>query len=134
MRPTGTNQQRCRLEEALSDVLFSPVSTARPTHPGARQGDTDRTLDLALVSPRLAPWTRAETLRSHRRGKILVVFSLQKPGDEPRWKPQYTFKYGNSDKVVISKLQERKPAHNKSVTDSRHPATLEEQGNPDSVD
>ena len=107
----GTNQQGCSLEEALSDVLFSPVSTARPTHPGARQRDTDRTLDLALVSPRLAPLTRAETLASHRRGKILVVFSLQKPGNEQRRKPQYTFKYSNSDKVVISKLRERKPAN-----------------------
>ena len=36
----GTNQQGCALEAALSDVLFTPVSRANPTHPGTRQGDT----------------------------------------------------------------------------------------------
>ena len=61
-----TNQQGCVLEAALSDVLFTPVSTASPTHPGTRQGDTDSTIDLALVSPKFVPWTRAETLASHR--------------------------------------------------------------------
>ena len=61
----GTNQQGCALEEALSD-FFTPVSTANPTHPGTRQDDTDSTIDLALVSPKLVPWTRAETLASHR--------------------------------------------------------------------
>ena len=35
----GTNQQVCALEAALSDVPFTLVSTARPTHPGTRQGD-----------------------------------------------------------------------------------------------
>ena len=30
----GTNQQGCALEAALSDVLFTPVTTASPTHPG----------------------------------------------------------------------------------------------------
>ena len=58
----GTNQQGCALEAALSDDLFSPASTASPTHLVAQQGDTDSTIDLALVSPRLAPWTRAEAL------------------------------------------------------------------------
>ena len=61
-----TNQQGCVLEAALSDVLFTPLSTASPTHPGTRQGDTDNTIDLALVSPKFVPWTRAETLASHR--------------------------------------------------------------------
>ena len=60
----GTNQHGCSLEEALSDILFTPVSTARSTHPGARQGDTDITIDLKVVSPKLAPWTCAETLAS----------------------------------------------------------------------
>ena len=101
----GTNQQRCALEAALSDVLFTPVSTASPTHPGTRQGDTDSTLDLALVSPRLAPWTRAETL---------VVFSPQKPGIEPRRTPHYPFKYGESDTGEMKKLRTRKPAHTTS--------------------
>ena len=40
-----------------------------------------------------------------------IVFSLQKPGNEPRKKVQYLFKYGKSDTGVMSKLQARKPAH-----------------------
>ena len=28
----GTNQQECALEKACGDVLFTPVSTASPTH------------------------------------------------------------------------------------------------------
>ena len=79
-----TNQQGCVLEAALSDVLFTPVSTASPTHPGTRQGDTDSTIDLALVSPKLVPWTRAETLASHGSGHLPVVFSVQKPGIDYR--------------------------------------------------
>ena len=62
----GTNQQGCALEAALSDVLFTPVSTASPTHPGTRQGDTDSTIDLTLVSPKLVPWTRADVCRNSR--------------------------------------------------------------------
>ena len=62
----GTNQQGCALEAALSDVLFTPLSTASPTHPGTRQDDTESTIDLALVSPKLVPWTCAET--SHHTG------------------------------------------------------------------
>ena len=65
-----TNQQGCVLEAALSDVLFTPLSTASPTHPGTRQGDTDSTIDLALVSPKFVPWTRAETLASHRSDQL----------------------------------------------------------------
>ena len=89
----GTNQQGCALEAALSDVLFTPVSTASPTHPGTRQGDTDSTIDLALVSPKLVPWTRAETLASHGSDHLPVVFSLQKPGIEQKRKLQYPFQY-----------------------------------------
>ena len=80
----GTNQQGCALEVALSDVLFTPVTTASPTHPGTRQGDTDSTIDLALVSPKLVPWTRTETLASHGSDHLPIVFSLQKPGIEQR--------------------------------------------------
>ena len=121
----GTNQQGCALEAALSGVLFTPVSTASPTHPGTRQGDTDSTIDLALVSPKLAPWTRAETLASHGNDHLPVVFSLQKPGTEQRRKFQYPFQYGKSD--IAS-------SHNKPTTESRHPATLVEQGKSGSVD
>ena len=107
----GTNQQGCALEAALSDVLFTPVSTASPTHPGARQGDADSSIDLALVSPKLAPWTRAKTLASHGSDHLPVVFSLQKPGVEPRRKPQSPFKYGKSEMDVMSKLRAHKPTH-----------------------
>ena len=72
------------MEEALRDVLVTPVSTASPTHPGAREGDTDSTIDLALESPRLAPWTRAETLPPYGSDHLPIVFSLQKKGIEPR--------------------------------------------------
>ena len=99
----GTSQLGCALEAALSDVLFTPVSTASPTHPGTRQGDTDSTIHLALVFPKLAAWTRAETLASHGSDHLPVVFSLQKPGIEPRLKPQYPFKYDKSDMAVMSK-------------------------------
>ena len=96
----GTNQQRCVLEAALSDVLFTPVTTSSPTHPGMRQGDTD----LALVSPKLVPWTHAETLASHGSDHLPVVFSLQKPGIEQRRKLQYPFQYGRSGMGVMSML------------------------------
>ena len=68
----GTYQQGCALEAALLDVLFTPVSTASPTHPGTRQGDTDSTIGQALVSPKLVPWTCAETLASHRSDHLCV--------------------------------------------------------------
>ena len=110
----GTNQQGCALEDALSDVLFTPVTSANPTHPGTRQGDTDSTIDLALVSPKLAPWTHAETLASHGSDHLPVVFSLQKPGIEPRRKPQYPFKYGKADTGVMLKLRAKKPTHTKN--------------------
>ena len=42
--------QGCALEEALSDSVFIPVSTAISTHLGERQGDTDSTIGLALAS------------------------------------------------------------------------------------
>ena len=107
----GTNQEGCALEAAQSDIPFTPVSTASPTHPGTRQSDTDSTINLALVSLKLVPWTRAETLTSHGSDHLPVVFRLQKPGTEPRRKPQYPFKYGKSDTGGMSKLRARKPTH-----------------------
>ena len=107
----GTNQQGRALEAAFSDVLFTPVSTASPTHPGTRQGDTDSTIDLALVSPKLVPWTRAQTLASHASDHLPVVFSVQKPGIEQRRKLQYPFQYGKSDMGVMSKLRAHTPPH-----------------------
>ena len=42
---------------------------------------------------------------------IPTVFSLQKPGTEPRRKLQYPFQYGKSDMGVMSKPRAHKPAH-----------------------
>ena len=106
----ATNQQGRKLEEVLSNLLFTPVSTASPTHSKAQQGDTDSTIDLALVSPKLTPWTQAEILASHRSDHLPIVFSLQKPGMEPRWKHLYLFKCGKSDTGVMTKLWAHKPA------------------------
>ena len=118
----GTNQQGCALKAALSDVLFTPVPTANPTHPGTRQGDTYSTIDQALVSPQLAPWTLAETNASHGSDHLPVVFSPQKPGIEQRRKLQYPFKNGKSDMGVMSKLRARKPAH---TTNPRQKAVIQ---------
>ena len=118
----GTNQLGCALEAVLSDVLFTPVTTASPTHPGTRQGDTDSTIDLALVSPKFVPWTRAETLASHGSDHLPVVFSLQKPGFEQKRKLQYPFQYGKSDMGVMSKLRAHKPAH---TTNPRQKAAIQ---------
>ena len=78
----GTSQQGCVLEGALSDVLFTPVSTSSPTNLGTRQGRTDSTIDLVLVYPNFAPWTSAKPIASHihRNDHLPVVFSLRKPG------------------------------------------------------
>ena len=65
---------------------------------------------LALVYLQFALRTRAETLASHGSDHLPVVFSLQKPGVEPRRTPQYPFKYGESGTGVMSKLRARKPA------------------------
>ena len=118
----GTNQQGCALEEALSDVLFIPVTTASPTHLGKQQGDINSTIDLALVTPKLALWARAETLSSHGSDHLSAVFTLQKPGIEPRRKPQYPFQYGKSDMGVMSKLRAHKPAH---ATNPREKAAIQ---------
>ena len=109
-----TNQQGCVLEAALSDVLFTPVSTASPTHPGTRQGDTDSTIDLALVSPKLVPWTRAETLASHRSDHLPVVFSQQKPGIEHKRKLHI--------RSSMVSLRAHKPAH---TTNPRQKAAIQ---------
>ena len=97
------------------------MSTASPTHPGTRQSDTGSTIDLALVFQRLIQWTRAETLTSHESDHLPVVFSLQKPGIEPRRKPQYPFKYVRH-RYVMSKLRIRRPGH---TTNPRQKAAIQ---------
>ena len=83
----GTIQQECVLEEVPSNALFTPVSSATPTHLCAWQGDTDSTINQVLVYKRQASWTCAGTLTSQGVDHLPVVFNLQKPGNEPRWKP-----------------------------------------------
>ena len=85
----GTNMAPTfRYVQALSDVLLTPASPASPPHTSTRQGDTDSTIDVALVSPTSTQWTRTETLASHGGGHLPVVFGLQKLGIEPRRKAQ----------------------------------------------
>ena len=69
----GTDQQGDALEEALSDVFFTAVSTVTPTH----LGDRYSTVGLALVSQKLAPWMRAETLVSKGSGTICSLQSTE---------------------------------------------------------
>ena len=51
--------------KSLGDIIFTPVTSPLPTGLGSWQGDTDSTTDLALVSPRIAPWLSAEMLTPH---------------------------------------------------------------------
>ena len=98
------------------------MSTTSSTHPGTRPCDTHSTIDLELVSPKLAPWTCAETLASHGSDHFPIVFSLQKPGIEPRRKSQYPFQYSKSDMGVMSKLPAHKSAH---TTNPRQKAAIQ---------
>ena len=91
----GNNPQGKALEEALGDVVFNPVITLLPTRLGSRQGDTGSTTDLALVSPRIAPWPGAETLIPHGNDHLPVVFGLQPhpPPHPPKKKNGQEAKY-----------------------------------------
>ena len=112
----------------MADVVFDPVTTLLPTRLGSRQGGTDSIIDLALVSPRTAPWISAEMLIPHRGSDHLpVVFSLQKPATEQSIKP-HTFRYERSGSGIVSKLRKRKPkkarkAHGKARS-SYHGGTV----------
>ena len=103
------NPQWKVLEEALGDVIFTPVTTPVPTHLGSRHGDTDSTTDLALVSPRIAPWLSAETLTPHGSDHLLVVFSLQRAAKKQNSKPHNPFRYERSGSDIMSKLRRQKP-------------------------
>ena len=105
-----TNQRGCALKAELCDFLFIHVSTASPTHPCTRPGDTDRTTDLALVSPKLAQWTYAKIIVSRSSDHLPVVYRNQGLVQD-RNSNIYRFKYGKSDTGVTSKLQARKPAY-----------------------
>ena len=103
---TGNNPQRNALGETLGDVIFIPATTRL----GSRQGDTDSTTDLALVSPRIAPWLSAETLTPHGSDHLPVIFSLQKPANKQNSKQHNPFRYERSGSDIVSKLRKRKPS------------------------
>ena len=105
----GTNQQGCALEAALSDVLFTPVTTASPTHP-VHDRVTQTVQSIWHWCPQSLHHGRVQKLASHGSDHLPVVFSLQTPGVGPRRKLQYPSQYGKSEMDVMSKLRARKPA------------------------
>ena len=126
----SANRQGAVLEKTVYNFDAVCLQETR-TCPNQPQDDAD----LALVSQRLAPWTGTESHASHGSDHLAMVFSLQKPGIAPRWKPKYPFKHDKSDTGVMSKLPARKPAHTRNLPQKAviQPRTLVEQGNPSSV-
>ena len=111
----GTNPQGIALEEALGEVNFSQMTTLEPTHPATRQGDTDSTIDMALISPRLTSVMHAETLAPHGSDHKPVVFSLRRPGKEQITRPPNPFKYTTVNDVIGQiRARKRKTAKNPS--------------------
>ena len=100
----GNNPQGNAMEEALGNVMFNPVTTLLPTRLGSRQGDTGSTIDLALVSPRVSPWLKAETLTPHSSDHLPVVISLQKQAKKQNVNPHNPFRYNKSSSDLVSKL------------------------------
>ena len=107
----GTNPQGRALEDKLVEILCDPFATAMPTHLGTRPGDTDSTIDLALVSPKLTPSINAQTLASHGSDHLPVAFSLQKPCKRTEKQTCSPFTYTSSDRNVISHLRAKKQQH-----------------------
>ena len=67
------------------------------------------TIDLALVSPRIAPWLSAETLTPHGSDHLLVVFSFKKKtAKKQNIKPHNPFLYERSGSDIVSKLCKQK--------------------------
>ena len=114
----GTNPQGTALEEALGDVNFAPVTTVEPTHPAKRQGDTDSTIDMALVSSRLTSVIHAEALTSHGSDHKPVAFSMRRPGKEQTTRPPNPFKYATSG-TVVNRIRARKPKTTKKPSQRR---------------
>ena len=72
----------------------------------------------------MTPWARAQTLASHGCDHLPVVFSEQKPANEPRLKPIYPSRVGCQSCELVSQITQQ----------SRHPTTLVVEGNPGSMD
>ena len=120
----GTNPQGTALDEALQDCLLSVLATTTPTHQATRAGDTDSTIDLALISPRLTAWAKAETLGPHESDHLPVVFSLQKPAQQQRVRTQNPFRYNKKGPDTISTLRRNatsKKAHKQGNTTRQQP-------------
>ena len=118
----GNNPQGNALEEASGDVMFNPVTTPVPTLLGS-QGDTDNTIDLALISPRISPWLSAKALTPHSSDHLPVVFILHKPAKKQYIKPHNPFRYKiKSGSDVVQKLRKRNPRtqHTKGSWKSKH--------------
>ena len=73
----GTNPQGLALEAALQESLLEPLATQTPTHLASRPGDSDSTIDLALISPRLITWLSAHTLGFHGSDQWCSVYYSQ---------------------------------------------------------
>ena len=78
---------------ALGDVIFNPVTASLPTGPGWRQGDTDSTTDLGLVSPRIVPWlSQCRNADTTRKRPSAWVFSLQRAAKKQNIKSHNPFR------------------------------------------
>ena len=99
VKSSGRSHGRCHLQPSDNSITNMPWITT--------WGHS--TLDLALVSPRIAPWLSAETLTSHGSDHLSVVFSLQKPAKKQNIKPHNSFRYERSGSDIVSKLHKQKP-------------------------
>ena len=105
----GTNRQGLALEGMLEEVVFNTLTTPTPTRLATRPGDSDSTIDIALISPRLSPWMTAETLAPHGSDHVPVVFSLLKPQTQNKTRtPKCPFQYPREPNDVINRLRWQK--------------------------
>ena len=86
-----------------SDRLFPSEQTNKQTN---KQKNSHVNQQKNKISP--AQWRSCSGLET---SISIPQPSLQKPGIEPRRKPQHPFKYGKSDTDVISELRPCKPTH-----------------------
>ena len=102
----GTNPQGTALEDALQSCQSIHIAPSTPTHIGARQGDSDSTIDLALISPRLKAWANIESLEPHGSDHLPVVLSLQMPAQQPKTlRSKNPFKYDRRETGVVARLR-----------------------------
>ena len=130
----GTNRQGLALEDWLEEVVLKPLTTPTPTRLATRPGDSDSTIDIALISPSLTPWMAAETLASHGSDHMPVVFSLIKPPKQNKTsKTKCPFQYPRSQTDVISRLRVQKK-NDQQGSYEQQTTPMVEQGNRASMD